>query len=58
MSQIHELSIIGLKIIDIAYIFMISSVIGYTFARLLSNIFKFDKSKYKNTKMDKFKLFI
>lgn len=58
MSLKHELSIRGLKLIDIGYIFMISSVIGYIFGRLLSKIFKFDKTKYKNTKLDKFKLFI
>ncbi len=58
MSLKHELSIRGLKLVDIGYLFMVSSVIGYIFARLLSKIFKFDKSKYKNTKKDKFKLLI
>lgn len=58
MNIKHELSIRSLKMLDIGYLFMISSVVGYIFARLLSKIFKFDKSKYKNTKKDKFKLFI
>jgi hypothetical protein len=58
MSLVHEISIRGLKLVDIGYLFMVSSVIGYIFARLLSKIFKFDKSKYKNTQKDKFKLFI
>lgn len=47
----HEVSIRTIKMIDIGYLFMAASVVGYISARILSHIFKFDKSKYeKNTK--------
>ena len=36
---IHELSIRGLKVVDIAYLFGASSIIGYIIARILSKIF-------------------
>jgi len=43
----HEVSIRGLKILDIAYLFTIASLVGYVIARILSKLFKFDKNKYK-----------
>jgi len=47
----HEVSIRTIKMIDIGYLFMAASVVGYISARILSRIFKFDKTKYeKNTK--------
>jgi hypothetical protein len=45
---IHELSIRGLKVVDIAYLFGASSIIGYIIARILSKIFIFDENKYKD----------
>ena len=52
----HDLSIRGLKLVDIAYIFVASSIVGYISARLLARIFKFDKSKYEKTTEGKIKL--
>lgn len=47
----HEVSIRTIKMIDIGYLFITASVVGYISARILSHIFKFDKTKYeKNTK--------
>jgi hypothetical protein len=43
----HEISIRGVKMLDISYLFTISSILGYIIARILSRVFKFDKNKYK-----------
>ncbi len=45
-NLIHDLSIRSLKMIDIAFIFVVASVIGYTIARILARIFVFDKDSY------------
>ena len=39
MSLKNEVSIRGLKLIDIGYLFAGSSIIGYIFARILSRLF-------------------
>jgi len=47
----HEVSIRSIKMIDIGYLFASASIVGYIIARILSNLFKFDKNNYeKNTK--------
>ena len=57
-----ELSIRGMKIIDIGVMFTISSIIGYIFGQLLSKMFVFDnnkesdRKKYSNTGAGKRKL--
>ena len=43
----HEVSIRGVKMLDIGYLFATSSIIGYVFARILAHIFKFDKKYYE-----------
>jgi hypothetical protein len=52
----HDLSIRGLKLIDIGYLFTASSIVGYASARLLAHTFPFKKEKYKKTKQGKIKL--
>jgi hypothetical protein len=47
-EYIHDLSIRGLKVVDIAYLFATSSIIGYIIARILSRIFIFDENNYKD----------
>ena len=47
-NWMHVLSIRGIKMIDIGYLFSTASVIGYIVARILSKIFTFDEEKYKN----------
>ena len=54
----NELSIRGLKMLDIAYLFAGASIVGYTSGKLLSNLFKFDKSKYEKNIKGKTKLAI
>jgi hypothetical protein len=55
---IHDLSIRGIKILDISYIFIISALIGYIFARILSNLFPFNQESYTPNFKGKFKLAI
>jgi hypothetical protein len=43
----HEVSIRGIKILDIGLLFVASSIIGYISARILSYIFKFDKKNMR-----------
>jgi len=52
----HDLSIRGLKMIDIGYLFAGSSIVGYAFARLLSKYFKFDKNQYEKNLKGKIQL--
>jgi hypothetical protein len=52
----HSISIRGVKMLDIGYLFAASSVVGYISARILSRIFKFDKNKYEQTAKGKAKL--
>ena len=59
-----ELSIRSIKMLDIAVMFAISSIIGYTFGQLISKVYVFDihnkkhTSAYKNTTFGKTKLII
>lgn len=45
----HELSIRGIKMLDIACLFILAGVIGYLIAIGLSNIFIYNESDYENT---------
>ena len=57
-----ELSIRGIKVLDIGVMFAIGAVIGYIFGQLLSKLFKFDntkqsdRAKYCNTTKGKIRL--
>jgi len=53
-----ELSIRGMKILDIATMFTFGSIIGFTFGKMLSSLFIFDKTKYSNTFGGKVKLIL
>ena len=54
----HELSIRSIKMVDIGYLFAMSSILGYIVARILSGIFKFNKTNYEKNTKGKFKLFV
>jgi hypothetical protein len=48
---LHEISIRSLKMVDIAFLFILSSFIGYIVARIFSRVFVFKKESYiKNEK--------
>ena len=49
---LFELSIRGMKMLDIGVLFAIGSAIGYIFGQLLSKLFKFDNTK--QTDRDKY----
>lgn len=55
-NLLHEISIRGIKIIDIGFLFTLASIIGYTIARLLSKFFVFNQDKY--TKDEKGKVIL
>ena len=44
----HDISIRGIKMIDIGYLFAAASIGGYIASRSLSHIFKFDKKHYED----------
>ena len=44
--------------VDIGYLFAMSSILGYIVARILSGIFKFNKTNYEKNTKGKFKLFV
>ena len=46
----HELSIRGIKMADIALLFILSGVLGYIVAVGLSNFFVYKEENYSNTK--------
>lgn len=52
----HNISIRAIKMLDIGYLFIISSIIGYIIARILAYLFTFDKESYDTNTMGKFKL--
>jgi hypothetical protein len=52
----HEVSIRGIKIIDVGFLFASASAFGYISARILSKVFKFNKKHYSKNKVGKFKL--
>ena len=52
----HEVSIRGVKLLTIGYLFAGASVVGYVIARFLSKIFKFDKRNYEKNFKGKLKL--
>ena len=54
----HELSFTTVKMIDIAYLFILASIVGYIISRILSRSFKFDPKNYPNTPAGKRKLAI
>jgi hypothetical protein len=47
-NWVHTISIRSVKMIDIAYLFGSSSIIGYIVARILSNMFVFNENNYKD----------
>ena len=52
----HELSFRSVKMVNIAMLFILASIIGYIISRILSRNFKFDPKNYPNTPAGKRKL--
>lgn len=54
----HQLSFTTVKMIDIAYLFILASIVGYIISRILSRSFKFDPKNYPKNAHGKRKLAI